>query len=86
MCAALKTFKKIIYGMTTHSYTSKNKNAPAHPSYTFVAGHNNLNAFMDAVFGMSGTESKLMILSVIENRTMEVIFHSATFLSCPRLI
>jgi len=72
--------------MTTHSYTSKNKNGPAHPSQSFAAGHNNLNAFMDAAFGVSGTESKLMILSVIENRTMEVIFHSATFLSCPRLI
>jgi hypothetical protein len=75
-----------MYGMTTRSYTSKNKNGPAHPSHSFVAGHNNLNAFMDAVFGVSGTESKFTILSVIENRTMEVIFHSATFISCPRLI
>lgn len=72
--------------MTNRSYTSKNKNAPVYPSHSFAVGHNNLNALMDAVFGMSGTESKLMILSVIENRTMEVVFHSATFLSCPRLI
>jgi hypothetical protein len=72
---------------TTHSYTSKNKNAPAHLSHSFAAGHNNLNAFMDAVFGVSGTESKLfLILTVIENRTMEVIFHSVTFLSFPRRI
>ena len=72
--------------MTTHSYTSTNKNAPAHPSHSFAAAHNNRNAFMDAEFGISGTESKLVILNVIENRTMEIIFHSATFLSCPRLI
>jgi hypothetical protein len=85
VCCA-ENIEKIIYGMTTHSYISKNKNAPAYPSHSFAAGHNKLNAFVDAVFGMSGTESKLMILSVIENRTMEVIFHSATFLSCPKLI
>ena len=72
--------------MTTYSYTSKNKNAPDHSSQSCTAGRNNLNAFMDAVFGMSGTDSKLMILNVIENCTMEVIFHSATCLSCRRLI
>jgi hypothetical protein len=52
--------------MTTHSYTSKNKNGPSRLRHSSAAGHNNLNAFMDAVFNMSSSENKLMILNVIE--------------------
>jgi hypothetical protein len=56
---------KMMYGITTHSFSSKNKRLlPPHP--ISAAGHNNVNVFMDIFFNMSNTQNKVEMLNGIE--------------------
>jgi hypothetical protein len=61
VCPTVEGPPKIIYAVTTHNFSSKNKV----PSTHYTPRHNILNAFMAVFFNMSNTENKLNIIEIV---------------------